>query len=147
MKRYIQTSFIVLTLIFLVFLSSCTNLSKENSGVPSDVSTTEAISTYKINENGQTYGSASSEEDELPDLIAVIAENGKQGYVYKEDFTGEMPKSPDEAAELPKESDNIVIPVYESDGTTEIGTYKISEEHNTQSSDAEEEMPEWLEHE
>ena len=147
MKQYIQAFFVILILVCLLFLSSCSNLTKDTSEVSGDVSTSEAISAYETNENGQTYGSASSEEDELPDLIAVIAENGKQGYVYKEGFTGEIPKSPDEAAKTPKESADIVIPVYESDGTTEIGTYRISEKDNTQLSDPGDEIPEWLEEE
>lgn len=144
MKWCLKICFIVLTFNSLILLSSCNNLTQETSEVPSEVSAKEDIGTYKVNENGQSYGSASSEEDDLPDLIAIIAENGKRGYVYKEDFTRRIPKTIEEAVVPSMESDDIVIPVYESDGTTEIGIYRISVEDSMQLLDSNEEVPEWL---
>ena len=58
---------------------------------------------YKTNENGETYGRMARIADptgiflkEDPDLIAVMATNGKSGYVKKDDFVSEIPKNPEE---------------------------------------------------
>lgn len=91
----------------------------------------------KINEKGQTYGSnlANTEYGNEPDLILVEADNGKSGYVYKDDFydTANQPKNPEEAVAYTKMVEKKVkkhgyykaIPVYEKDGTTVIGSFKI----------------------
>lgn len=95
--------------------------------------------TVRTNERGQTYGSNlaieshSMDENGNPndlDLILVEADNGETGYVYKEDFydTHNQPKNPEEAVEYMKNFEkynNRVIPVYEKDGKTVIGSYKI----------------------
>jgi hypothetical protein len=92
-----------------------------------------------VNENGQTYGSnlaiknSKMDEDGNPDeldLILVEADNGKAGYSLKEDFydTANQPKNPEEAIaymeKLKKEGDRT-IPIYEKDGRTVIGSFKI----------------------
>jgi len=93
----------------------------------------------EVNENGQTYGSElaiknpkmdeNGNPDEL-DLILVEADNGKAGYALKEDFydTANQPKNPEEAIaymeKLKKEGDRT-IPIYEKDGKTVIGSFKI----------------------
>lgn len=79
------------------------------------------------NENGVTYG---------PDcfgteLISVAADDWTEGYVYRADLEGDMPKSIEEA--LAVSGQERVIPVYASDGVTVIGTFtsgsgKIKEE-------------------
>jgi hypothetical protein len=82
------------------------------------------------NENGQTFGSsgvAKSYEDE-PDLIAV-ASDGKRGYCYKSDLDGPAPLGPP-GAEPPYDINlpgmlGYAIPKYESDGTTQIGVFRI----------------------
>ena len=82
---------------------------------------------YDVNASGQTYGScvyAASIED-YPDLIAVLGDNGKLGYAYKEDFIGEPPSSPEEAGKYMESVNNSTyVPrsfnVYESDGKTVI---------------------------
>ena len=93
----------------------------------------------RTNESGQTYGSNlaieshSMDENGNPndlDLILVEADNGKTGYAYKEDFydISNQPKNPEEAVEYMKNFEkynNRVIPVYEKDGKTVIGSYKI----------------------
>ena len=86
----------------------------------------------KINEKGQTYGSnlANTEYGNEPDLILVEADNGKSGYVYKDDFydTANQPKNPEEAVaymENLKKEGPKTIPVYESNGKTVIGSFKI----------------------
>ena len=63
-------------------------------------------------------------------MIAVIAENGVKGYINKEDFLGELPKSPEEAVKLTEEAAARVIPVFESDGISKVGEFVISSDDN-----------------
>lgn len=91
---------------------------------------------YPINKNGQTYGEIYNVMPEnYPDLIGVFATNGKEGYVYKEDFVSEyVPQSPEEAVEYMNVLEKLnnqgiyfqVVPVYESDGKNVIGDFEIS---------------------
>ena len=85
---------------------------------------------YEVNENGQTYGTDidSPYVEDLPDLMAVIGDHGKQGYVYRDEFLGDPPSSPEEAVAIQKSIENgTYIPkvynVYESDGVTIIDTF------------------------
>jgi len=91
---------------------------------------------YSLNESGQTYGSLSdavSPEDE-PDLILVRATNGLEGYVLREALnqaTGANVATPEEAIAWQQTQDAIgwttkTIPVYESDGQTQIGEFEIT---------------------
>lgn len=89
---------------------------------------------FPTNENGQTYGETYNVMiEDYPDLIGVIAANGKEGYVYKNEFTDEyIPQSPEEAVEymnVLKELNDRgiyfqVITVYEADGETVIGEFE-----------------------
>lgn len=95
------------------------------SRVPSGLATT----IWPTNEKGMTYGSsmnATCPEDE-PDLIQAEATNGRRGYVLRSDPEGPIPKSPQEALALQvaQAGRDEVIPVYESDGTTIIGSFII----------------------
>jgi hypothetical protein len=81
---------------------------------------------WPTNARGQTYGSdadANAETGE-PDLIAAYATNGKQGYVLRTDVELPPPSNPSEAI-----AQNTVgprtIPVYLSDGVTQIGVFVI----------------------
>ena len=98
-------------------------------------------STYKTNESGQTYGSYALEYDNqnlvvqpnemfelYPDLIAVENHLGVEGYVYKEDFLGPFPSSPEEAVAMtesgafgPRE-----VTMYAEDGKTVLGTFWVN---------------------
>ena len=85
---------------------------------------------YPINENGLTYGSAfdSISPNDEPDLILARGIDGTIGYVYASDLNGKEPKSPEEAISLQKmkTGENITIPLYEADGKTIIGEFRIS---------------------
>ena len=77
-----------------------------------------------VNAKGETYG-VESPENGVPDLIAVMATNGATGYAYSKDlYGGPMPTSPEDAAQNfntprpPRE-----IPVFLSDGETEVGIF------------------------
>ena len=71
--------------------------------------------------HGQTYGVAN--DNGTPDLIAAIATNGKSGYVYARDL--EQPAPTTLQFGTPP-GQTRTIPVYTSDGHTEIGQFLIS---------------------
>ncbi|WP_127476945.1 hypothetical protein [Microbacterium sulfonylureivorans] len=87
---------------------------------------------WAVNKTGDSYGVING--DGQPDLIAVIATNGQQGYVYREDLAdadgstaAESFTSPEDALRWQEENAGIIhmIPVYESDGTTRIGEFRV----------------------
>lgn len=82
------------------------------------------ISEYKINENGEKYGSELYADvcGELPDLILAEGKNGEIGYVRNIDLNPE-PKTIEEAIALNKITE---IPLYSSDGKTFIGVFEFS---------------------
>lgn len=94
---------------------------------------------YEIKENeyGQSYGSnlANTEYGNEPGLILVETDDGKLGYAYKDDFydTKNQPNNPEEAVaytemvekNIKKKGYYKAIPVYEKDGKTKIGSFKI----------------------
>lgn len=86
---------------------------------------------FPKNKNGQTYGSAAdaTTPENEPDLIKAWGVDGNLGYVKSSDLYGKRPKTPEEAIAKQnrerKEGDRI-IPLYESDGKTIIGSFKIS---------------------
>jgi hypothetical protein len=86
-----------------------------------------ATSVYPTNANGQTYGPNlhATPMVEEPDLMAVVATNGKDGYCLRTDLEGPVPKTPQEALsqQAAQAGKDQVIPVYESDGTTQIGVF------------------------
>ncbi|MEE0706415.1 MAG: hypothetical protein UCH28_08555 [Adlercreutzia sp.] len=66
------------------------------------------------NARGQTLGTYDDAAyGNVPDLVAIIADSGVEGYVYFEHFVNE--NAPD------------VIPVYETDGATEIGVFTFGD--------------------
>ncbi|WP_058623625.1 hypothetical protein [Microbacterium testaceum] len=83
-----------------------------------------------VNDRGQTYGSSGAGEE--PDLIAVVATNGRQGYVDADelaDATGSSQRfrSPDEALRWQEERAGraVLVPVYLSDGVTRVGDFVV----------------------
>jgi len=89
-----------------------------------------AESVYPTNASGQTYGSEKSLV-EAPDLIAAMATNGKRGYCLKSDINPQptptnTPMTPEEAeAMMDAGLRGHTIPVYESDGVTQIGVLQM----------------------
>lgn len=83
---------------------------------------------WGVNARGQTYGQEN--EDGLPDLVAVVATNGRMGFAESaalEAAAGPQPTSPEQALEwqaLPVAT--VEVPVYEVDGTTQIGVFEVS---------------------
>ncbi|MBP2413090.1 hypothetical protein JOF48_001889 [Arthrobacter stackebrandtii] len=87
---------------------------------------------WATNEQGQSYGVENSKGS--PDLVAVMATNGKTGYAFRaalDEADGSNAaktfKSPDDAIAWQKarHGKTFPIPVYESDGTTLVGEFVI----------------------
>ena len=88
--------------------------------------------TYARNAEGLSYGSAADATalENEPDLILVVATNGKQGYVYKTQLEPTPASNPAQATEMMKakktQADPAQIPVYLADGKTQIGWFAFS---------------------
>ncbi len=84
---------------------------------------------WPTNERGQTYGTPQETAAGYhePDLMRVIATNGKTGYALSAELAGPQPSTPEEALEWQAErgSESRTIPVYESDGVTQIGVFDV----------------------
>ena len=86
-----------------------------------------AKSVYPTNAAGQTYGTQKPFVEE-PDLVAAMATNGKVGYLRRTDMDppDQMPKTPEEAEAINEAGlRGYTIPVYESDGVTQIGVFQV----------------------
>lgn len=96
---------------------------------------------FRVNDAGQTIGGFRVGED-APDLLSVDLKESRVelneagtglsvGYIYSEDFIGKEASSPEEAKELMAErvddSGAVWIPVYDRDGTTEIGRLQLAQ--------------------
>lgn len=93
---------------------------------------TSETTAWAENAARQSYGIIN--ENGNPDLIAVIASNGAQGYVHRgdlEDADGTTAQrsfaTPEDALEGQKQNAGVThtIPVYESDGTTLVGELDV----------------------
>lgn len=82
--------------------------------------------TWPTNARGQTYGSSGQANTVTgePDLIAAIATNGKTGYVLRTDMELPAPANPSEAVAR-NTAPPTTIPVYQTDGLTQIGVFII----------------------
>ena len=85
---------------------------------------TGRISPWGINADGKTFGVPNSHG--LPDLVAVVATNGEEGYVYATQLQGGQhePSSPQEAATTRPTLRSI--PVYTADGHTVVGEFVVN---------------------
>lgn len=90
------------------------------------------MSSWLENENGETFGVVN--ENGLPDLVAVIATNGQQGYVFRSDLeeadgteAARHFTSPEDALAWQSETAGVThwLTVFEADGTTPIGRFRI----------------------
>jgi hypothetical protein len=89
----------------------------------------QVTTSWGVNASGKTYGVQN--QNGTPDLIAVVIDQGKtQGYVESSELNcagGGDVESLAQALKWDKVSQNrnVSIPVYESDGTTVIGTFIV----------------------
>lgn len=87
------------------------------------------VTPFAVNADGDTYGTPNDAYGQ-PDLIAAQATNGEPGYVYAADLEnafGPLPISPAEAVEYTErnEGTTAVVPVYLSDGKTQVGEFVV----------------------
>lgn len=81
-----------------------------------------------VNADGDTFGIEAPGRP-VPDLVAVVATNGAEGYAYARDLAPtHEPTSPADALAWQEEHGDDVrrIPVYLSDGRTEVGEFVIT---------------------
>jgi len=86
------------------------------------------VPVFPKNANGQTYGSSAlvNSPDQEPDLISAVGVNGTEGYVRSEDLNGKLPNTPEEAVAYNRKlKTERLIPLYDVDGKTIIGEFKI----------------------
>ncbi len=100
-------------------------LGNDTGPVASESTVAPAVAAAATNAAGQTYGALpDGPDDTVPDLVRVVATNGKTGYCRDKDTLGPCP---DDDAEANTKAclRGYVIPVYESDGTTQIGEFVV----------------------
>jgi len=91
----------------------------------------QAAASFPRNLHGLTYGSgldAISPKNE-PDLMQAFATNGKLGYVMRVDLESQpLPSSPAQALAIQRARTGAgkFVPVYNVDGTTQIGVFDIN---------------------
>lgn len=124
----------VILLIFAVFMISVSSGSglSQYTNVKNTMNQFHITSLYPKNKNGQTYGSsvyATSLETE-PDLILATGVDGTEGYLLKKDMEGELPKTPEEAIAMQnsRSPEGRDIPLYDKDGETVIGVFRVGGE-------------------
>ena len=87
---------------------------------------TSETTAWGTNSKGESYGLQNDQG--APDLVAVMATNGRQGYVYADDLDGPVPSSPEEAIAWQEQraGEVVTLPVYLLDGETQIGEFTLS---------------------
>jgi hypothetical protein len=92
-----------------------------------------ATSDFPLNASGQTYGSdsAANTAEEMPDLIAVVGDDGTQGFILKSDLLTAEPESlssPEAALAWQRQIQRDGAPqlaVYDVSGKNRIGTFSL----------------------
>lgn len=86
----------------------------------------QSLFTYPINAHGQTYG-PNREGVQEPDLVAVSATHGENGYCWWTDLDGPLPATPQEALWIQNagRGKQREVPVYKSDGVTRVGDFVV----------------------
>lgn len=127
LKRLLVATLTVAATILIIFASPFGDKSIDSLEAQADQ---EALKLYPVNESGQTYGK-SFDPLVVPDLILAEGTDGKAGYVLSSDLIGKEPTTPEEAVKQQLEQVNVnrVIPLYEKDGKTIIGQFKITTNH------------------
>lgn len=136
-RYHVEVTHVVVVAAAMLVLSGC--ISEPPAGVsraPGGEPGGTIAPAYPTNEAGQTYGAEDENMsfEDRPDLILVQATNGREGYVLREsldEVTGANVSSPQEALEWQRRQDDagwdrLAIPVFLSDGLTQIGVFEIN---------------------
>lgn len=111
------------------------NGSYHSTTVPSSPSLTKSLAAitpqpleYELNSNGKTFGSLLNEDatGSAPDLVEVIATNGRKGYVKAYELSAPNPSTPEEAVALANNPYTKVLQVYDCDENYVIGEFVIT---------------------
>jgi hypothetical protein len=124
---------VVLTLIALAALaveaSAAPAAEQPDPGARMLVPADPAWNLWPTNERGQTYGAPQETAAGYhePDLMRVQATNGETGYALSSELAGPQPITPEEALEWQAQrgGEPRTIPVYQSDGLTQIGVFDV----------------------
>ena len=90
-----------------------------------DQSSQDLAPAHGVNQNGETYG---LDDDQRPDLILATGVDGTDGYIKLKDLNKDQPNNPEEAVAYMEKIKNSApknIPLYDVDGKTVIGEFKI----------------------
>ena len=90
---------------------------------PLDGSPWASPTPYPTNAAGQTYGGNQPQAGVQADLQSVVAERGENGYCWASDLDGPRPMNPTEAQWFTPARQKRAIPVYKSDGVTQVGVF------------------------
>lgn len=90
----------------------------------------KATQKFPVNKNGETYGSNRevTVAEQEPDLILAKGVDGTTGYIKLKDLNKDQPNNPEEAVAYMEKMKNSApknIPLYDVDGKTVIGEFKI----------------------
>jgi hypothetical protein len=101
------------------------------SSTPGGEATLVKPPAWPVNEHGETYG-VQGNSSIAPDLVRIQTLEGKEGYAFSKDLAvaeGNEVTSPKEAMEWMKTHAGtyIDVPVYEKDGRTNIGVFRIGD--------------------
>jgi len=124
-KKSMITGITVMALAVCLFILS--NADKPLTAKEAEART--GASQYPVNANGETYGEGPfpAGKDQEPDLIKASGENGVVGYIKNADIS-ETATTTEEALTRQKEIEEAgyqSIPLYESDGATLIGEFRL----------------------
>jgi hypothetical protein len=133
-RKTIVAVAVILGLAIGVLCGTLVSAGHPDSG--SALAATSSVVHWPENANGLSYGSAldaTCPEDE-PDLIQVVATNGKDGYVLRTDLevaAGANLQTPQAALseQAARAGQSQALPVYELDGTTVIGVFEVTPGH------------------
>lgn len=97
---------------------------------PGEAAEPMAVPDYQVNSDGLSFGPAldAPSVEAQPDLILVVATNGKEGYVYRdvlEEATGGNARTPNEMLAFQENLRPTALPVFERDGVTIIGEFPV----------------------
>ena len=111
----------------IITVSATASVAEMDSSTNNITAVAEKVSGYLVNEQGQTYGAYPYGSTEEPDLILTDGENGMVGYVKASDL-GSSVSSPKEAIAYQETVEAVgykSVPLYESNGKTVIGEFRM----------------------
>ena len=124
-KRLRKTTTMILAVMLVVAFTFSINASAATKEIPI---TEKSGNIEGINRAGKVYGAIPTKSnEEMPDLIAVVTDDGKEGYITKEDFKADVAASPEEAIQMMNNPEIIEVAVYDSEGSKTVGKFTLND--------------------